>query len=674
MNALKLVLLFAIAALLLAFVVDRWREPQQLGAVNKAVERLAEATRAQTEELRALRQELSRRPAITAPVAAGTATTTTPPAADAARDGNPKLGVNFLRPYDTSYYHPEWQGGTRRTFSTSPKGINPLIDNSAVGHDIQSLCNDSLCDNPAKAPEEWQESLATSVVISDDYKTYTFTLRPGVKWQRPVCVAKPEFAWLNKDVELTSADFKFALDLILDPAVECPQLRNYYEDIAGVETPDPRTLVVRWKTKVFTSLSATLGLSPLPRHIYGANRDGSPIPKDKLAVTFNRHWFDEFNGVCGVGAYRMEEYVQDKVARFRRNPDYWGVPGSHFDQVEWILDIKQPDPQLIAFKNGQVHAHGLSPLQYKAEVLDHHEPRFAALDPANPKAGRTGELGWERVKGLVFSYLGWNMRRPLFADKRVRQAMSLAFPKERIIRDVFMGLGLPANGSIHPDSQYCNKDLIPWAYDPALAKTLLADAGWKDSDGDGILDRKIDGKKTDFSFEIKYYANSPEWDNTLAIYKAALKELGISLAPKPYEFKELIRIYEDRDFDGVVGAWQMDFDIDFYQLWHSSQVDVQGGSNHCGLKNARIDELAVKLRNTFEVPARIAIAREIQAILHEEQPYTFFRSGEGIFTWQNIPPKGVPLEPGRWLEGVTKGLDELHPLKNRSPVFWHLRQ
>jgi len=667
MTALKIALLAAIAVLLLVVVVDRSRQPAQLGELNRTLQALAEASRAQADELKALRQQVAARPVETPD-----ARRPTPDVA--AGDGNPALGVNFLLPYDRSRFHPEWLGGTLRTFASSPKGLNPFLDNSVETSDLHALCNDSLADRPPWAPDRWMAGLAESVVISDDYTTYTFRLRPGVMWQRPACARDDAFAWLRADVPLTSADFAFALRIVLDPAVDCPQLRNYYEDLGKVETPDDRTLVLHWKRKVFTSLSFSLGLSPFPRHIYGRNRDGTPIPDAQIGVQFNKHWFDELRGVCGVGAYQLVEYQQDKILRLERNPAYWGVPSRHFERVEWILDVKQPDPQLIAFKNGQIPAYGLSPLKYKSEVLDRKEPRFAALDPQDPKAGRRGELGWERVKRMAFQYLGWNERRPLFADKRVRQALAMAFPKDRIIRDVFYGLGQPICSDVHPDSPDYNRDLVPWPYDLARAKALLAEAGWVDRDGDGLLDRVIDGKPTPLRFAIKYNANSPEWDNTLAIFRNELKTLGIGLDLQTFEWKEMLRIYEDRDFDAVVGGWQMDWDIDYFQLWHSSQADVPSGSNHCGFKNPRVDELADRLRTTFEPLARRAIIHEIQAILHEEQPYLFFRSAEGIFTWQNQPPGGKPAEKDRWLAGVTEGLDTLHPLKNRSPVTWRFVQ
>jgi ABC-type transport system substrate-binding protein len=113
----------------------------------------------------------------------------------------------------------------------------------------------------------------------------------------------------------------------------------------------------------------------------------------------------------------------------------------------------------------------------------------------------------------------------------------------------------------------------------------------------------------------------------------------------------------------------MDWDIDYYQLWHSSQADVQGGSNHCGFKDARMDALADRLRTTFDLAERVRIAKEAQAILHEQQPYLFFRAGEGVFIWQNRAPAGSTARE-RYLDGVTRGLDEFHPLVNRSRAFW----
>jgi ABC-type transport system substrate-binding protein len=246
-------------------------------------------------------------------------------------------------------------------------------------------------------------------------------------------------------------------------------------------------------------------------------------------------------------------------------------------------------------------------------------------------------------------------------------------PKQRIINEVFFGLGRPQIGPVHLDNPYFNKALIDYAFDPAKAKALLSEAGWADSDGDGWLDKVIDGKKTPFRFVLKYGANNPVVDAMMLIYRDELRKLGIDFEPKPFEWKELLRIYEEKDFDAMMGGWSLGTDLepDFWQLWHSSTADMPRTSNHCGFRNQRVDELSDALRQAFEPAERAKIINEVQAIIHDEQPNLFFTSGEGIFIWQNKPVPGSKPEADRWLEGVTYGLDSYHPLFGRDKLRWH---
>jgi peptide/nickel transport system substrate-binding protein len=661
MPKVAIALLSAVVLLLVVQIVDRWREPAQLKAVMLASERAAVAQERMLMELKAIREK-----GIVAASVVGPQTPAGPVAASG-RDGKPRLGANFLMPYDRSHVHPEWVGGTLRQFNETPKGFNPIIENSADANNAQGLVNDSLCTIHPATPQLWSECLAESVVVSNDWKTYTFKLRPGVMWQRPVCSRLKEFAWLDRDVPLTASDFVFYVEMVKNPEVECPQLKSYYDDLDRAEAPDERTLVLHWKTKVFTSMSSSFGMSPLPRHVYARNRDGSAIATNAVGTVFNKHWFDELGGIVGTGGYILEVNENDKLIRFRRNPAYWGA-AYHFDAIEWDAEVKLPDPKLVAFKNGQVHSDELSAAQWKSQILDRSEPRFAAIDPSDEKSGRSGELGWERFKDNAYTYIGWNLRRPMLADKRVRQAMSMAMPKQRLINEVWFGLGRPQIGPVHLDNPYFNRELKDFAFDPGQAKSLLAAAGWSDSDGDGWLDHEFDGTRMPLRIKLKYLANRPTWDAGLLVYRDELKRIGIDLQTETYEWKELLRIYEEKDFDAVVGGWRLgSLEPDFVQVWHSSTADQPRSSNHVGFKNARVDELATKLRETFEPEARAPIIKEIQAIIFDEQPYLFFMSAGGVFVWQN---QGKAAE-NRGLAGVIDGFDTYHPLFNRIPLLWH---
>jgi ABC-type transport system substrate-binding protein len=670
---LKILLLAVVALLLVVEIVDRMRLPGQLKMVYDQQQTVVQTMQAQNEALKALQQEVAALKAagVAAPAQTGTgvpavgSTTSGSAVGSTANDGKAKLGVDFLMPYDTSHYHPEWVGGNLTQFEESPKGLNVLIDNDETAYDAAGFINDTLCTSTPEHPELWYQNLATSVVISDDYKTYTFHLRHGVMWQRPAIAKQAEFAWLDKDVEMTAGDLVFTLELIMNPDVEAPAQKSYFDDLATFTAPDPYTFQVTWKRKVYTSLNATMGISPTPRHIYSCDRTGAPLPANRIGAEFNHHWFDDLHQSVGVGAYTLDHWEADKSITFKRNPGYWGK-GLHFDTITWDGEVKQPDPKLVAFKNGQAGTYIMTPQQYANEIIDQHEPRFAKPDPANPKAGRSGDLGWEKVLDKSYSYIGWNMRNPIFADVKVRQAMSHAFPQQRLIDEVYHGLGRPQRGPVHPDSPYFDANLPYFAFDLDAARKLLADAGWTDSDGDGWLDKTIGGTKRTLRFTIKYPAHSPTLDSALAIYREQLRAIGVDMTPLSFEWKELTRIHEDKDFDAMFGGWGFGLDVDFDQIWNSKHVDEAKSSNNSGFADPRVDALSDQLRTTFELDQRIAIARQIEDIIQEAQPYTFFRSTQYVFVWQNKGPKA--------LAGVTDGFDLYHPLFKTEKPLWHCAQ
>jgi peptide/nickel transport system substrate-binding protein len=668
MNAFKVALLAVVAVLLVVQIVDRAREPAQLQAVKQSVDQLTVAIQQQVQETRALQRTLEAK-SFSAASTPGTPTTTA--ANDAARDGKAKLGVNFLLPYDTTKFHADWVGGTIRYFEIPPSSINNILENEAGCGYANDLFNDSLCEAPPEHPLLYTEGLATSAVITDDYTTYTFTIRKGVKWQRPAIAKQKGYEWMDKDVELTAADFVAWVDMVRDPNVQDPALKGYYEDLDKAEALDDYTLRLHWKKKLYTNLDGSLSLKALPRHVYWHYADGSAIPREQVGVVFNKHWFDEAKQAIGVGPYLVEQFEPTKTLTFTLNPGFWGAP-FHFRRIEWDGVTKDPNAKLVAFKNGQVQEMDslLTPSQYKAEILDGGEPRF------DQKNGRAGVFGWERVHGLegksLYSFIGWNMRRPLFHDVRTRQALACAMPKERILKEVYFGLGTPQIGPVNPDSDYFDKSLVDFPFDPAKAKALLADAGWADHDGDGWLDQVIDGKKVDLRFHITYYGANPVWPKVLSIYKDVLAQIGVELTPDPCEDNELERRMDDKDFDGVCSGWLSPLDIDFDQLWNSKYVNEAKSSNYPGFADPRVDELAAKLRVTFEPDQRMAIGKEVQRILFEAQPYLFFRNAQNIFVWQNRPASAD--DKREILQGVVEGLDQYHPLYNRYKALWHLEK
>jgi peptide/nickel transport system substrate-binding protein len=586
------------------------------------------------------------------------------------RDGVPRPWTDFLLPPPQPEAR-ELVGGTFREYEDVPKGLNPLTESIFYAAKARSLMHDSLCSLAPGDSASWQAELAERVAISDDWRTFIIRIRPGITWQVPALAEQPAYAWLRQPVPLTAHDFVFFINMVKHPEVKAGQLKPYFESCTA-SALDERTFVVHWAQREYSNISSTLALEPLPRHIYARDREGSATPELRLGTSFNEHWFDAERQFIGVGPYRLVEFVPGQRLVMARNPGYAGR-GLCFARIEWDGAVKEPVAELRGFKNGEVHIGGLSPEQYKAEILDRGEPRFPALNPTDPSAGRAGPLAWERRRSHRYSGIAWNCTRPQLADVRVRRALAHAFPKERVLKDIMLGLGQPQVGPVHPDNPGYAADLVDKPFSTASAAALLDEAGWRDSDGDGWRDRSLNGRPTSLAVEIVTYIHNPTMMAILGIYRETLRPLGVELRITGVEAEAWEKRSDERDFDGFVIAWSMnDFDNDFKQVWHSSSIST-GGSNYACWSNPEADRLIDAIRLSFEPAERAALSRDFQRLVVAEQPYLFLFSVEGISTWQ---AQDRPERELQALLGVVDGFSAVHSLYSRSSrrgrESWHL--
>ena len=180
-------------------------------------------------------------------------------------------------------------------------------------------------------------------------------------------------------------------------------------------------------------------------------------------------------------------------------------------------------------------------------------------------------------------------------------------------------------------------------------RALLDDAGWRDSDGDGLRDRTVDGKKLDLDFTLLLFAASPEWDAVASVYQQALAELGVRMRPVTLDWSAMLKRLDERDFDAHAGVWVLSWDVDPYPIWHSREADLPKSLNRIGFRNARADELIDAIRQARDEPARIELCHAFHALLHQEQPYTFIYQRERAFAYRRPlnPPEFQPIWPHR---------------------------
>jgi len=332
------------------------------------------------------------------------------------------------------------------------------------------------------------------------------------------------------------------------------------------------------------------------------------------------HWYNP--NAIGAGPYRFVTFEPGVKIEIERDPR-WPLSGNAFDKILFqILTDQNTYPRKL--RTGELHLSGLSPSQYRTEVLEGKDN----------SPFKDGTLKSDEYWSHTYYYIGWNAITPYFNDKRVRQAMTHAFNADVLLNDVMMGLGQRCTGPMPAFLPFYDKSLEPYAFDLERSKQLLEEAGWTDSDGNGIRDKEVDGSRIDFKFNLMIYGSSKEYKTIGDIFKEDLAKVGIKLNIQPMEWSNLLKKVNAREFDAVTLAWVSSPDVDFRQIWHSSQVDKPKSSNYVSFQSEEGDKIIEELEVTFDFDKRVELANKFHQLLYDEQPYTFFYTRKSQYFWQ----------------------------------------
>jgi peptide/nickel transport system substrate-binding protein len=195
--------------------------------------------------------------------------------------------------------------------------------------------------------------------------------------------------------------------------------------------------------------------------------------------------------------------------------------------------------------------------------------------------------------------------------------------RQQMVKTILFDLGEVVDGPVYLFRPEYDKTLYSHPYEPQKARQLLGEAGWADTDGDGILDKVIEGEKVPFQFEIKFNSGNDIRKSVALTLQDELKKHGIGVAVRQLDWTIYLDDVRNHKFDAMILGWAMPItEPDGYQVWHSSQAQNKG-SNAISFKNERADQLLEENRRTFDPEKRIELYREFQQILNVEQPYTF---------------------------------------------------
>ena len=444
----------------------------------------------------------------------------------------------------------------------------PVLASDAVSSGVCELVYNGLVRYNKNL--EIEGDLAESWEVSPDGLTLTFHLRRDVTW--------------HDGHPFTAADALFTYQVYVDPATPTAYSERYRQ-IVRAEAPDPHTFVVTYQ-KPLASALGSWGVNILPRHLL----EKTPVTRSPLA-----------SAPIGTGPYLFREWRRGERLVLEANPAYYeGRPW--INRVVFRV-IPDPTTMFLELQTGGIDEIELTPLQYARQTSrEIFLKRFHKY----------------RYPAMAYSYLGFNLRNPLFQDRRVRQALSYAIDRDELVRGVLLGLGREATGPYIPGTwPYC-ADVRRYPHDPARARALLEEAGWKPR-SDGVLMR--DGRP--FEFTIVTNQGNDQRVKAGEIIQRRLREVGVVTHIRVIEWATFLKEFiNPGNFEATLLGWTVPVDPDCYDVWHSSKRAV-GQLNFVGFHNAEVDDLLERGRRTLDQAERKRIYDRFQQILAEEQPYLF---------------------------------------------------
>lgn len=456
-----------------------------------------------------------------------------------------------------------------------PGNISPLVAPYALSGMISELVEPGLVIRHVGADGlTYDPQMAERFDWSDGGKTLTYKLRGDLTW--------------SDGVPFTSADVAFTTAMIADPAVAS----NWFgtaKHVLSVDTPDPTTVVYHFdqaRNPVLQQGYTIRGI--VPEHAL-KTEDRSSLRGAQSSRT-----------PLASGPWQVAEWTPDEKVVLTANPHAPSDWKPHLDRI--ILKIvPEPATRLLELQNGDV------------DMVTDIDPETVPLITANPRLQLITE------KAQAMQYIGYNLANPMFSDKRVRMALTEAINRDAIMKDLFTVDGVVhaqgCVGTIAPTlGPWFNADLKPVPFDVAGAKALLDEAGWKDSDGNGIRDAH--GKELRFPMMVQ--TGDAKLQRIAVLTQAAWKDIGVALDIDNVEPTRFSERAHKKDYEAILWSFGANPKVDPSQEWRSD-----GPYNWFGFSDPAVDAKIDELVMSTDLDTAHAAAQEVQRLILEDHPVSF---------------------------------------------------
>ena len=425
--------------------------------------------------------------------------------------------------------------------------------------------------------------------------------------------------------EFDARDVKFTYESIMDPRNLSPRVSDY-EPVKSLEVIDKYTVKITYK-RLYSPAISTWMMGILPEHLL--NKEA--LTKEAKAKGADPNKFtirdSDFNrNPVGVGPFKFKEWKSDEYIRLVKNDGYWEGPPNYKEFIYRII----PDllGQEMEFYAGTVDSYDAQAHQVERFKKDKRFHNFSGLS-------------------YGYTYIGYNMRRDIFKDWRVRKALGMAINVDEIIKYLFYNQAEKITGPFVKQTDYYNHNITPLPYDPEGALKLLEEAGWKKVNG------RLEKNGKPFQFIIITNHGNELRKAIMIIAQNSWKKLGIDVRADTVEWAVFLKKYIDvGNFDAVILGWSMGIDPDLYQIWHSSQTGPFQ-LNFVGYNNPEADDLIIKIRQEYDRNKQIEYCNKLHETIYRDQPYTFLYVGK----WTALMDKKIVIS-----ERMTDGKEVIRPI------------
>jgi peptide/nickel transport system substrate-binding protein len=520
------------------------------------------------------------------------------------------------------------EGGRQVVFDVGdPQGIDsmsPLIGVTVAAYEAWNIQYATLTDKAAK-DFSIIPGLAESWERSDDGKTWTYKLRPNLKWSDGKPLTAEDVAWTVNTARKEEWINHFAVTQSL-----------------SAEARDDTTLIIR--SEVPDPKLPQMDVYILPKHIWGEMSQA------------DREDYDGEDGV-GSGPFVLEEFQKGQFARFRANPNYWGGRPA-VDKVV-LRKFNNPDAMVGALQTGELDAAYDIPTSGFRKL--EKDPNIVTIE------GYQGAMGEIAINGGD----GLKKPHPALLDPEVREAIGHAIDRETIVNRALGGLGTPAQTlSTSPDPKWTPDiaDGVLPSFDLDRAKQILDDAGYEDTDGDGIREMPGGGEPLNFRYMVR--SDSVNAQPIAEFFTGWLREIGIGTTRKVVDDSQLTEIIGKGEYDMFFWGWVPFVDPDtMLSYFQCSQIaddpdnptDYYNDANYC---DPEYDRLYKEQKVELDDQKRLEIVHEM---LQRQAEWNVY------FTLYTEPDTEAYVKDR--FEGFVRQPAETGPViyTNTSPTYARLR-